>query len=131
MSFSPGDSGLKTGIELHNWLKKSTIFHHINSLFPQYYVQQHTRETDAGRPFFIGVVKSMHRWHGIVVSVLSSYERSYPTSGPVRAWMGDRLQAGIPSQYVTSQLYQLGLASPGLLNQEPASAGVKAAIRGG
>ena len=33
------------------------------------------------------------------------------TSGPVSAWMGDRLRAGIPSRYVTSQLGQLSLAS--------------------
>jgi len=30
--------------------------------------------------------------------------------GPVSTWMGDRLRAGIPSRYVTSQLGQLGLA---------------------
>ena len=34
----------------------------------------------------------------------------------VSTWMGDRLQAGISSQYVTSQLGQLSLASlPGRL----------------
>ena len=33
-----------------------------------------------------------------------SHERSYPTSGPVSTGMGDRLWAGIPSRYVTSQL---------------------------
>jgi len=32
-------------------------------------------------------------------------------SGPVSTWMGDRLRAGIPSRYVTSQLGQLSLAS--------------------
>ena len=32
------------------------------------------------------------------------------TSGPVSTWMGDRLQAGIPSWYVTSQLGQLSLS---------------------
>ena len=32
-------------------------------------------------------------------------------SGPVSTWMGDRLQAGVPSRYVTSQLGQLSLAS--------------------
>jgi len=32
-------------------------------------------------------------------------------SGPVSTGMGDRLQAGIPSRYVTSQLRQLSLAS--------------------
>jgi len=30
--------------------------------------------------------------------------------GPVGTWMGDRLRAGIPSRYVTSQLGQLSLA---------------------
>ena len=37
--------------------------------------------------------------------------------------MGDRLRAGIPSRYVTSQLGQLSLASlpPGSLNRVPAS----------
>ena len=40
--------------------------------------------------------------------------------------MGDRLRAGIPSRYVTSQLGQLSLASlPGSLNRVPASAGGK------
>jgi len=34
------------------------------------------------------------------------------TSSPVGTWMGDRLRAGIPSRYVTSQLGQLSLASP-------------------
>jgi len=33
------------------------------------------------------------------------------TSGQVITWMGDRLRAGIPSRYVTSQLGQLSLAS--------------------
>jgi len=32
-------------------------------------------------------------------------------SGLVSTWMGDRLRAGIPSPYVTSQLGQLSLAS--------------------
>ena len=43
----------------------------------------------------------------------SSHERScgYPASGPVSTGMGDRLWAGIPSRYVTSQLGQLSLAS--------------------
>ena len=31
--------------------------------------------------------------------------------GPVATWMGDRLRAGMPSRYVTSQLGQLSLAS--------------------
>jgi len=31
-------------------------------------------------------------------------------SGPVSTWVGDRLRAGIPSRYVTSQLVQLSLA---------------------
>jgi len=35
-------------------------------------------------------------------------------SGPVSTWMGDRLRAGTTSQYVTSQLGQLSLASPGV-----------------
>ena len=30
---------------------------------------------------------------------------------PVSTWMGDRLRAGIPSRYVTSQLDQLSLVS--------------------
>ena len=34
-----------------------------------------------------------------------------PPSGPVSTGMGDRLWAGIPSRYVTSQLGQLSLAS--------------------
>jgi len=46
-----------------------------------------------------------------IVARRSSHERSYPTSGPVSTWMGDRLWAGIPSRYVTSQLGQLSIAS--------------------
>jgi len=42
---------------------------------------------------------------------LVRHERSWRTSGPVTTWMGDRLRAGIPSRYVTSQLGQLSLAS--------------------
>ena len=37
-------------------------------------------------------------------------QRSYRTSSPVSAGMGDRLRAGIPSLCVTSQLGQIGLA---------------------
>ena len=32
-------------------------------------------------------------------------------AGAISTWMGDRLRAGIPSRYVTSQLGQLSLAS--------------------
>jgi len=38
-------------------------------------------------------------------------QQSYCTSNPVSTGMGDHLQAGVPSRYVTSQLDQLGLAS--------------------
>jgi len=49
---------------------------------------------------------------GVVASVVRRMnELSYPTSGPVSTGMGDRLWAGIPSRYVTSQLGQLSLAS--------------------
>ena len=47
---------------------------------------------------------------GVVVSGVRN-ERSSRTSGPVSTGMGDRLRAGIPSRYVTSQLGQLSLAS--------------------
>jgi len=58
--------------------------------------------------------------------VRSAYERSYPTSGPVSTGVGDRLRAGVPSRYVTSQLGQLSPASlPGSLNRVPALAGGK------
>jgi len=43
--------------------------------------------------------------------MLAAHERSYRTSGPVSTGMGDRLWAGVPSPYVTSQLGQLSLAS--------------------
>ena len=56
-----------------------------------------------------------HPVHGGVVRRRSSHERSYPTSGPVSTGMGDRLWAGIPSRYVTSQPGQLTLASPQLI----------------
>ena len=41
----------------------------------------------------------------------SAYERSYPALGSASTGMGDRLRAGVPSRYVTSQLGQLSLAS--------------------
>jgi len=41
----------------------------------------------------------------------SSHELSYPAVGPVSTGMGDRLWAGILSQYITSQLGQLSLES--------------------
>jgi len=34
---------------------------------------------------------------------------SLSTSGPVSTWMGDRVRAGKPSRYVTSQLGRLSL----------------------
>jgi len=36
--------------------------------------------------------------------------RSYSTSGTASTWMGNRLQTGKPSRYVTSHPYQLSLA---------------------
>jgi len=39
-------------------------------------------------------------------------QRSYSTPGPVSTWMGDRLQTGEPSRYVTSHPGQLSLAIP-------------------
>jgi len=39
-------------------------------------------------------------------------QRSYSTLGPVITWMGDRLQVGKPSRYVTSHPGQLSLAIP-------------------
>ena len=41
----------------------------------------------------------------------SAHKGSYPTPGSVSSWTDDRLRAGIPSWYVTSQLGQLRLAS--------------------
>jgi len=56
------------------------------------------------------LLQTTHNWlRGAVVSgVRRMNER---TSGPVSTWMGDRLWAGMPSRYVTSQLGQLSLAS--------------------
>ena len=39
-------------------------------------------------------------------------QQSYSTSGPVNAWMCDRLRTGKPSRYVTSHSGQLSLAVP-------------------
>jgi len=39
-------------------------------------------------------------------------QRSYSTSAPISAWMGDRLRAGKLSRYVTSYPGQLSLAIP-------------------
>jgi len=49
-------------------------------------------------------------WCGMV-QWRSAHKGSYPTPGSVSSWTGDRLRAGIPSWYVTSQLGQLRLAS--------------------
>ena len=50
-------------------------------------------------------------------------------SGPTSIGMGDRLRAGIPSRYVTSQLGQLGLASlSGHLIKYQLRLGVKAGM---
>ena len=67
---------------------------------------------------------------GVVASVVSLHERSYPTSGPVSTGMGDRLWAGIPSRYVSNQPTRSTqpCIPPGSLNRVPASAGVKAGI---
>ena len=49
---------------------------------------------------------------GVVASgVRRMNEVNARTAGPVSTWMGDRLRAGIPTRYVTSQLGQLSLAS--------------------
>jgi len=50
-------------------------------------------------------------WHWCSGYRRSSQERSYTTSGPVSTGMGDRLWAGIPSWYLTSQVGQLSLVS--------------------
>ena len=57
-------------------------------------------------------VTSLHPgWQcGVVVSGVRRINE-VNASGPVSTWMGDRLWAGIPSRYVTSQLRQLSLAS--------------------
>ena len=55
------------------------------------------------------------RWRrGVVVSGVRRMNEVNPrraTHYQVGTWMGDRLRAGTPSQYVTSQLGQLSLAS--------------------
>ena len=48
---------------------------------------------------------------GVVVSGVRRMNEVKRTSGPVSTGMGDRLRAGIPSRYVTSQLDHLSLAS--------------------
>jgi len=48
---------------------------------------------------------------GVVVSGVRRMNEVKRISGPVSTGMGDRLQVGIPSRYVTSQLGQLSLAS--------------------
>jgi len=60
----------------------------------------------------------------------SSNERSYPTSGPVSTWMGDRLWASIPSRHVRNQptTSTQPCIPPASLNRVPASAGVKAGM---
>jgi len=63
---------------------------------------------------------TMHRvivgWRfSLVVHVterVGLYQRSYSTLGPISAWMGDRLQVGKLSRYVTSHPGQISLAVP-------------------
>ena len=66
-----------------------------------------------GRRLDIPYFHSPHiiwRWRrGVVVSVVRRMNE-VTISGPVSTGMGDRLWAGIPSRYVTSQLGQLSLA---------------------
>jgi len=48
------------------------------------------------------------RWRrGVVVSGVRLVNKVNARRGPVSTWMGDRLRAGIPSRYVTSQLGRL------------------------
>jgi len=50
--------------------------------------------------------------HGVVVSGVRRMNIvNARRARLVSTWMGDRLRAGIPSRYVTSQLGQLSLAS--------------------
>jgi len=46
-----------------------------------------------------------------VVSGVRRMNEVNPRRARLSSWMGDRLRAGIPSRYVTSQLGQLSLAS--------------------
>jgi len=56
----------------------------------------------------------LQRWRGVVASVVRRMNEVTLRRAPVSTGMGDRLWAGIPSRYVTSQLGQLSLASPGV-----------------
>jgi len=63
----------------------------------------------------------------VVVNALVADQRSCSTPGPVTTWMGDRMQIGKPSRYVTNHLGQLSQPL-GSINRVPAwLAGVKAA----
>ena len=63
-----------------------------------------------------GVEPQAPSWRrGVVVSGVRRMNKvNPPTSGPVSTWMGGRLRAGTPFRYVTSQVGQLSLASPGV-----------------
>jgi len=58
-------------------------------------------------------------------------QRSYSMLGPVSAWMGDRLQAGKLSRYVTSHAGQLSLAIPLLVGALSTSLGWEGNRRSG
>jgi len=59
------------------------------------------------------------RRRGVLVSVVRPYV------SPVSTWMGDRLRAVIPSRYVTNQVGQLTLTSPGVAKSSTSLAEVK------
>jgi len=68
--------------------------------------------------------------HGVVVSGVRRMNIvNARRARLVSTWMGDRLRAGVPSRYVTSQLGQTQpCIPPGLLDRVPASAGVRAGM---
>jgi len=76
------------------------------------------------------VVSGVRRMNEKLMLTLQTLAGEEGSSGPVSTWMGDRLRAGMPSRYVTSQLGQLSLAYDNMrsLNRVPASAGVRAGM---
>jgi len=65
--------------------------------------------TDRGQRGSLRSPSRIFCWRGVAVTRWSRSTYSYSTLGPVSTWIGDRMRADKPSQYVASQLGLLSL----------------------
>ena len=95
-------------LSLPLWMSAHRRIHNPNGISSAIFAGLTIGTEDATPPVTVGCIYIVVRCGPVS---RSSHERSYPTSGPVSTGMGDRLWAGIPSRYLTSQLGQLSLVS--------------------